>query len=84
METVTDFIFGATKSLQLVTAAMKLKDIYSLGKKVMANLDSILKSRDVTLPTKVCLVNSSYEVAKVLEFQLWHPSFQRNPRADLL
>ena len=53
METVTDFIFGATKSLQLVTAAMKLKDIYSLGKKVMANLDSILKSRDVTLPTKV-------------------------------
>ena len=58
METVTDFIFGATKSLQLVTAAMKLKDIYSLGKKVMANLDSILKSRDVTLPTKVCLVKA--------------------------
>ena len=37
---------------------MKLKDTYSLGRKVMTNLDSILKSRDVTLPTKVCLVKA--------------------------
>ena len=42
----------------MVTAAMKLKDAYSLGKKLMTNLDSILKSRDVTLPTKVCLVKA--------------------------
>ena len=42
----------------MVTAAMKLKDAYSLEKKVMTNLDSILKSRDVTLPTKVCLVKA--------------------------
>ena len=48
--------FGAPKSLQMVTAAMKLKDALLLGRKVMTNLDSILKSRDITLPTKVCLV----------------------------
>ena len=49
---------GAPKSLQMVTAAMKLKDTYSLEKKVMTNLDSILKSRDITLPTKVRLVKA--------------------------
>ena len=37
---------GAPKSLQMLIAAMKLKDAYSLGKKVMTNLDSIFKSRD--------------------------------------
>ena len=37
----------------MVTAAMKLKDAYSFGRKVMTNLDSVLKSRDITLPTKV-------------------------------
>ena len=42
----------------MVTAAMKLKDIYSLEGKVMTNLDSILKSRDITLPTKVRLVKA--------------------------
>ena len=56
VETVSDLIFGAPKSLQLVTAAMRLKDACSLEKKVMTNLDSILKSRHITLPTKVCLV----------------------------
>ena len=55
-ETVADFIFWAPKSLQMVTAAMKLKGIYSLEVKVMINLDSILKSRSITLPTKVRLV----------------------------
>ena len=44
----------APKSLQMVTAAMKLKDAYSLRRKVMTNLDSIFKSRDITLPIKVC------------------------------
>ena len=48
--------FWAPKSLQMVIAAMKLKDTYSL--KVMTNLDSILKSRDITLPTKVHLVKA--------------------------
>ena len=54
METVTDFILGAPKSLQMVTAATKLRHLL-LGKKAMTNLDSIIKTRDITLPTKVCL-----------------------------
>ena len=58
METMTDFILGTPKSLQLVTAAMKLKDTCSFGRKSMTNLDSILKSRDITLPTKVHLVRA--------------------------
>ena len=52
-ETVTDFILGAPKSLPMVTAAMKLKKHLPFGRKVMTNLDSTLKSRDITLPTKV-------------------------------
>ena len=55
VETVSDFIFGAPKSLQMVTAAMKLKDACSLGKKAMTNLDRILKSRDITLSEKIHL-----------------------------
>ena len=59
VETVADFIFGgAPKSLQMVTAAVKLKDAYSLETKVITTLDSILKSRDITLQTKVCLVKA--------------------------
>ena len=42
----------------MVIAAMKLKDAYSFGRKVMTNLDSVLKSRDITLPTKVRLVKA--------------------------
>ena len=48
-------IFWAPKSLQMVTAAMKLR-CFLLGRKVMTNLNSILKSRDITLPTNFCLV----------------------------
>ena len=49
--------WGALKSLQMVTAAMKLKDLLR-GRKVMTNVDSILKSRDITLSTKVHLVKA--------------------------
>ena len=57
METMTDFIWGGgSKSLQMVTGAMKFKGHLLLGRKPMTNLDSILKSRDITLLTKVCLV----------------------------
>ena len=48
---------GAPKSLQMVIAVMKLKDAYS-RRKVMTNIDSIFKRRDITLPTKVCLVKA--------------------------
>ena len=58
VETVSDFIFGAPKSPQMVIAAMKLKDAYSLEGKFMTNLDSIFKSRNITLPTKVRLVKA--------------------------
>ena len=51
METVTDFIFQTSKSLQMVTAAMKLKKHLLLGRKTMTKLGGILKSRDITLPT---------------------------------
>ena len=49
---------GAPKSLQMVITAMKLKERLLLGGKVMTNLDSIFKSRDITLPTKVRLVKA--------------------------
>ena len=50
--------FWAPKSLQMLTTAMKLKDALLLGRKVMTNLDSMFKSRDITLPTKVHLVKA--------------------------
>ena len=58
METVTNFIFLGSKSLQMVTATIKLKDACFLAEKAMTNLDSIFKSRDITLPTKVHIVKA--------------------------
>ena len=58
METVRDFFSWAPKSLQILTAAIKLKRHLLLGRKVMTNLDSILTSRDITLLTKVRLVKA--------------------------
>ena len=51
-------VWGARRSLQMVTAAMKLKRRLLPGRKAMTNLFSILKSRDITLPAKVCLVRA--------------------------
>ena len=50
--------FWAPKSLQMLIAAMKLKDAYSLEEKLSPTIDSILKSRDITLSTKVHLVKA--------------------------
>ena len=58
VDTVADFIFGAPKSLQIVIEAMKLRRLL-LGRKVLTNLDSMLKSRDITLPTNVRLVKAT-------------------------
>ena len=58
VETVLDFIFWAPKSLQMVTASHEIKRRLLLGRKVMTNLDSMLESRDITLPTKVYLVKA--------------------------
>ena len=56
METVTDFILGGSKITADIDCSHEIKRCLLLGWKVMTNLDSILKSRDITFPTKVCLV----------------------------
>ena len=58
VETVSDFIFGGSKITADGDCSHEIKRRLLLGKKVMTNLDSILKSRDITWPTKVCLVKA--------------------------
>ena len=55
METVTDFIFLGSKITANGDCSHEIKRYLFLGRKVMTNLDSIVKSRDIALPTKVCL-----------------------------
>ena len=55
-ETVSDFILGGSKITVDGDCSHEIKRCLLLGRKAMTNLDSILKSRDITLPTKVCLV----------------------------
>ena len=58
VETVSDFIFGGSKITADGDCSHEIKRGLLLGRKVTTNLDSILKSRDITLPTKVCLVKA--------------------------
>ena len=58
METVTDFIFGDSKITVDGDCSHEIKRHLLLGRKLMTNLDSILKSRDIALQTKVCLVKA--------------------------
>ena len=58
METVTDFIFLGSKITTDSDCSHKIKRPLLLGRKAATNLDSVLKSRDITLLTKVCLVNA--------------------------
>ena len=58
METVSDFILGGSKITADGDFSHEIKRCLLLGRKVMTNLDSIIKSRDFTLPTKVCLVKA--------------------------
>ena len=58
METLTDLILGGSKITADGDCSHEIKRRLLLGRKVMANLDSILKSRDITLPTKVRLVKA--------------------------
>ena len=71
METVRDFIFLAPKSLQMVTASHEIKRRLLLGRKAMTNLGSILKSRDITLPTKVHLVKAMVFPVVVYGCESW-------------
>ena len=58
METVTDFIFLGSRITVVGDCSHEIKGCLLLGRKAMTNLDSILKSRDITLSTKVCLVKA--------------------------
>ena len=58
METVSDFFLGGSKITADGDCSQEIKRRLLLGRKVMTNLDSIFKSRDTTLPTKVCLVKA--------------------------
>ena len=58
METVTDFILGGSKITADGDCSHEIKRCLLLGRKAMTNLDSILKSRDITLPTKICTVKA--------------------------
>ena len=58
METVTEFVFVGSKITADGDCSHEIKRCLLLGRKVMTNLESILKSRDITLPTKICLVKA--------------------------
>ena len=58
VETVSDFIFGGFKITADVDCSHEIERCLFLGRKVLTNLDSILENRDITLPTKVCLVKA--------------------------
>ena len=64
VETVSDFILGDSKITADGDCSHEIKRRLLLGRKVMTNLDSILKSRDITFPTKVCVV-------KAMVFPVW-------------
>ena len=79
MKTVTDFIFLGSKITADGDCSHKIKRHLLLGRKAMTNLDSLLKSRDITLPTKVRLLKSmvfpvvmyGYENQRTDAFELW-------------
>ena len=71
METVSDFILGGSKITADGDCSHEIKRYLLFGRKVMTNLDSIIKSRDITLPTKVCL-------AKAMVFQVVMYGYERD------
>ena len=71
METVTDFIFFSSKITADGDCSHEIKRHSLLGRKVMTNLDSILKTRDITLPMKVCLVKAMVFPVVMYECESW-------------
>ena len=65
------YLLGLQKSLQIVTAAMKLKKNLLLERKAITNLDSIFKSRNITLPTKVHLVKAMVFLVVMYGCETW-------------
>ena len=70
-ETVTDFIFLGSTITADGNRSHEVKRRLLLGKKAMTNLDSVLKSRDITLPTKICLVKSVVFPVVVYGYESW-------------
>ena len=71
METVTDFIFLGSEITADGDCSHEIKRCLFLGRKVMTNLDSIFKSRDITFPTKVCLVKATVFPAVTYGCESW-------------
>ena len=71
VETVADFIFRGSKINADGDCSREIKRRLFLGRKVMTNLDSIFKSRDITLPTKVCLVKAMVFPVVMCEYEIW-------------
>ena len=71
METVTDFIFVSSKITVDSDCSHEIKCLLLLGRKAMTNLDSILKSRDVTLPIKVHLVKAMFFPVVMYGYESW-------------
>ena len=71
METVTDFILGGSKITADGDCNHEIKRSSLLGRKAMTNLNSVLKSRDVTLPTEVCLVKAMVFPVVTYGYESW-------------
>ena len=71
VETVPDFIFGGSRITADGNCSHEIKRLLLLGRKVMTNLDSIFKSRNITLLTKVCLIKSMVFSANMYECESW-------------
>ena len=70
-ETVSDFIFGGSQITADGDCSHEIKGCLLLGRKIMTDLDSILKSRDITLPTKVCLFKAMVFPVVMYECESW-------------
>ena len=84
METVTDFILGASKITADGDCSHEIKRHLLLGRKVMTNLDSILKSRDITLSTKVHLVKATVFPVVMYGCESWTIKKAEHLRIDAL
>ena len=82
METVTDFIFLGSKITADADCNHEIKRCLLLGRKAMTNLDSILKSRDITLPTKVHLVKAMVFKVVVYGYESWTIMKAEHQRID--
>ena len=71
VETVSDFILGSSKITADGDCSHEIKRCLLLGRKLMTNLDSIFKSRDITLPTKVCLVRAMVFPVVMYGYESW-------------